>query len=195
VHGGRVPLTRGCDTLPLHPPGCPVAWKQQRCSRPLCGMSVLRHARDTGRLEVQVMQSNELDATLDVWRAAGPARGRPGDGHRFAAARSMLEAPTGTTYVAVSPHVIGMTLIEPGGHEERRATDDPSCVCKSRWFLYIHRRNERALGPRCCSRSGPGWTIRRRSGSIRCSAWCPQADALLGTLSEQMQYELVFRDR
>jgi hypothetical protein len=28
----------------------------------------------------------------------------------------MLEAPTGTTYVAVRPHVIGMTLIEPGGH-------------------------------------------------------------------------------
>jgi hypothetical protein len=38
----------------------------------------------------------------------------------------MLEAPTGTTYVALFPDVIGMTLIEPGGHEKRRATDDPS---------------------------------------------------------------------
>jgi hypothetical protein len=34
---------------------------------------VLRHARDTGRVEVRVMQSTELDATLDVWRAAGLA--------------------------------------------------------------------------------------------------------------------------
>ena len=88
----------------------------------------LRHARDTGLVEVRVMQSTELDATLDVWRAASLARGRPGDGPRLAAARSMLEAPTGTTYVAVSPHVIGMTLTAQGRHEKRRAANDPACV-------------------------------------------------------------------
>jgi GNAT superfamily N-acetyltransferase len=159
-------------------------------------------------VEVRVMQSTELDTTLDVWRAASLARGRPGGGHRFAAARSMLEAPAGTTYVAISPHVIGMTLIAPGGHEQRRATDGPSCVQIS--MVFVHPSAQRkGVGTALLQHVFDVARARRFTGA---QVWTgsdnPQAQRFystlgmvptgrraLGTLSEQMQYERVFVDR
>jgi GNAT superfamily N-acetyltransferase len=152
------------------------------------------------------MQSTELDATLDVWRAASLARGRPGDGQRFAAACSILEAPAGTTYVAVFPHVIGMTLIEPGGHE-RRATDDPSCVQIS--MVFVHPSEQRkGVGTALLQHVFDVVRARRFTGvQVWTGTDNPQAQRFysrlgmvptgrrtLGALTEQMQYELVFRD-
>jgi ribosomal protein S18 acetylase RimI-like enzyme len=158
-------------------------------------------------VEVRVMQCTELDATLGVWRAASLARGRPGDGPRFAAARCMLEAPTGTTYVAVSPHVIGMTLIEPGTSRGADSDQGPGLCAIS--MIFVHPSAQR---------KGVGTALlqyvfdvarARRFTSVQ--VWTgtdnPQAQQFysrlgmvptgrraLGTFSEQMQYRLVFRD-
>jgi GNAT superfamily N-acetyltransferase len=182
--------------------------KQQRCSRaPVeCRSSGTRGR--LARVQVRVMQSTELDATLDVWRAASLARGRPGEGHRLAAARCMLEASTGTTYVTVSPCVIGMTLIEPGGHEERRATDDPSCVQISMVFV-LPSAQRKGVGTALLLHVFDVARARRFTGvQVWTGTDNPQAQRFysrlgmvptgrraLGALSEQMQYELVFRDR
>ena len=151
------------------------------------------------------MQRTELDAALDVWRAASLARGRPGDGPRLAAARSMLEAPTGTTYVAACPQVIGITLIKPERHEKRRVADDLACV--QVLMVFVHPSAQR---------QGVGTSLLQHVFDVaraRCftgvQVWTgadnPQAQRLylrlgmvptgrraLGTFSEQMQYELAF---
>jgi hypothetical protein len=98
------------------------------------------------------MQSTELDATLDVWRAASLARGRPGDGPRLARAREMLAAPSSTAYVAVAPRVVGMTLIEPGCEGEPHAIDDPASL-QSGCSTSVHPRSDGASAAPCCSAS------------------------------------------
>ena len=154
------------------------------------------------------MQSTELDATLGVWRAASLARGRPGDGPRFAAARCMLEAPTGTTYVAVAPHVIGLTLIEPG--TSRGADSDHVLGLCAISMIFVHPSAQRkGVGTALLQHVFDVARARRFTGA---QVWTgtdnPQAQRFysrlgmvptgrraLGTLSEQMQYELVFVDR
>jgi GNAT superfamily N-acetyltransferase len=151
------------------------------------------------------MHSTELDATLDVWRAASLARGRPGGGPRLALARSMLVAPTGTTYVAVSPHVIGMTLIEPGCDEVRRAINGPACVEIS--MVFVHPSAQRTgVGSALVQRVFDVARARRFTGvQVWTGTDNPQAQQFYsslgmvptgrraqGKLSEQMQYELVF---
>jgi GNAT superfamily N-acetyltransferase len=152
------------------------------------------------------MQSAELVATLDVWRAASLARGRPGDGPRFALARSMLQARTGTTYVAASPHVIGMSLIEPACDEQPRAAHDAAWVQIA--MVFVHPSAQRkGVGTALLQRV---FQVARAHHFMGARVWTgadnPQAQQFysslgmaptgrraLGTLSEQLEYELVFR--
>ena len=153
------------------------------------------------------MRSTELDATLDVWRAASLARGRPGDGPRLVLARSMLVAPTSTAYVAVSPHVVGMTLIEPGCDEVRRAINGPAWVEISMVFVHpsAQRKGVGSALLLCVfdvARARRFTGVRVWTGTDNPQAqrfysslgMVPTSRRAPGTLSEQMQYEFVFRD-
>jgi ribosomal protein S18 acetylase RimI-like enzyme len=155
-------------------------------------------------VEVRAMQSTELGATLDVWRAASVARGRPGDGPRLALARAMLAAPSGTAYIALSPHIVGVTLIEPGHDWGPRAGDDPAHLQIS--MVFVHP---------AAQRRGVGTALLRRVFAVararcftRVQVWTgtdnPQAQRFYsslgmvrtgrrapGTLSEQIQYEIM----
>jgi GNAT superfamily N-acetyltransferase len=152
------------------------------------------------------MRSTELDATLDVWRAASLARARPADGPRLALARSMLEAPTSSASVAVCSQVVGLTVIEPRRDEERLHDRRPAWVEIS--MVFVHPSAQR---------KGVGTTMlqcvvdvarARRFTGVR--VWTgtdnPQAQRFYsnlgmlptgrrcpGALSEQIQYELVCR--
>jgi GNAT superfamily N-acetyltransferase len=152
------------------------------------------------------MRSTELDATLDVWRAASLARGRPGDGPRLVLARSMLVAPTSTAYVAVSPHVIGMTLVEPGCDEERLSDQRPAWVEISMVFVHpsAQRRGVGSALLQCVfdvarARRFTGmrvWTGTENPQAQRFYSslgMVPTGRRAPGALSEQVQYELVFR--
>lgn len=151
------------------------------------------------------MHSIELDATLDVWRAASLARGRPGDGPRLVLARSLLEAPTGATYVAVDSQVIGMIVVEPGCDAHRSPADEPAYMQIS--MVFVHPSAQRkGVGTALLQRV---FDIARARGLTGVQVWTgtdnPQAQQFYsslgmlptgrrapGTFSEQMQYQLAF---
>jgi len=81
------------------------------------------------------MRSNELDKTVALWRAANLARGRPDDGMRLARVREELLEASATTYVAVSPHVVGMVLLEPGRIDNGAGPIDPDLLHISMLFV------------------------------------------------------------
>lgn len=150
------------------------------------------------------MRSTELDATLGVWSAASRARGRPGDGPRLALARSMLQRPASTTFVAVTSQVIGMALIEP------RRDGQPSGIGDEVWvqisMLFVHpsaqrkgvgtallrrvfavARAWRSAGVRVWTGTDNGPAQRLYAGL----AMVPTGRRTPGTFSEQMEYERV----
>jgi ribosomal protein S18 acetylase RimI-like enzyme len=108
----------------------------------------------------------------------------------------------------ISPHVIGLTLIEPGGREERRATGAPSCL--QIWMVRVHPSAQRTgvgtalllhvfdVARARCFTGVQVWTGTDNPQAQRFYSrlgMVPTGRRALGTLSEQMQYELVFRDR
>jgi len=152
------------------------------------------------------MQSTELDAALEVWRAASLARGRPGDGPRLALARRMLGAPTTTTYVAVRASVIGMASTERGSDDQASAMDGPGHVEIS--MLFVHPSAQRkgvgtALLQRVfdVARAQRATVVRVWTGTDNPRAqrfysslgMRPTGRRARGTLSEQLQYELALR--
>ena len=119
----------------------------------------------------------------------------------------MLVAPTSTAYVAVSPHVVGMTLIEPGCDEVRRAINGPAWVEISMVFVHpsAQRKGVGSALLLCVfdiARARRFTGVRVWTGTDNPQAqrfysslgMVPTSRRAPGTLSEQMQYEFVFRD-
>jgi hypothetical protein len=119
---------------------------------------------DRRGIDVRAMRPDELDATLEVWRAASVARGRPGTGPRLAIARSMMQARGGITYVAVDPAIAGMARVETIG----------AIVRGSQWSSCTHRGSATAVAERFYS------SLRMKRTGARAA----------GARSEQMEFSL-----
>ena len=99
------------------------------------------------------MRPDELDATLEVWRAASVARGRPGTGPRLAIARSMMQARGGITYVAVDPAIAGMARVETIGADRARIS-----------MVFVHPSRQRHGGGRAVLLQPPDEAHGREGG-------------------------------
>lgn len=82
------------------------------------------------------MLPNELEAAVDVWRAANIARGAPHGAERTARIRAKLAASDAQAFVALGPEIVGMALTEPGRLDEGAGELDPSLLHISMVFVH-----------------------------------------------------------
>lgn len=82
------------------------------------------------------MLPGELEAALDVWRAANKARGAPHGAERTARIRAKLSAPDALAFVALGSEIVGMALADPGRLDDGEGELDPTLLHISMVFVH-----------------------------------------------------------
>ena len=87
-------------------------------------------------MTVRRMLPDELEAAVDVWRAANIARDAPHGTERTSRIRAKLAAPDALAFVALRPEIVGMALAEPGRLDDGAGALDPTLLHISMVFVH-----------------------------------------------------------
>jgi ribosomal protein S18 acetylase RimI-like enzyme len=87
-------------------------------------------------VSVRRILPNELEAAVNVWRAANIARGAPHGVERTARIRAKLAASDAHALVALRPEIVGMALAEPGRLDDGAGGLDPTLLHISMVFVH-----------------------------------------------------------
>src|SRR4051812_48255775 len=82
------------------------------------------------------MRAGQIDAAVNVWRAANIAPGAPPGPARTARVHAKLSAPDALAFVATGPGIVGMALAEPGRFDDGAGEPDPSLLHISMVFVH-----------------------------------------------------------
>lgn len=82
------------------------------------------------------MLPEELEAAINVWRAANIARGAPHGAERTARIREKLSASDALAFVALRSEIVGMALAEPGRLDDGDGELDPTLLHISMVFVH-----------------------------------------------------------
>lgn len=82
------------------------------------------------------MLPEELEAAINVWRAANIARGAPHGAERTDRIRAKLSASDALAFVALRPEIVGMALAEPGRFDDGAGELDPTLLHISMVFVH-----------------------------------------------------------
>lgn len=82
------------------------------------------------------MLSEELEAAINVWRAANIARGAPHGAERTDRIRAKLSASDALAFVALRPEIVGMALAESGRFDNGEGGLDPALLHISMVFVH-----------------------------------------------------------
>lgn len=82
------------------------------------------------------MVPEELEAAINVWRAANIARGARHGAERTTRIRAKLLASDSLPFVALRPEIVGMALAEPGRFDDGEGELDPALLHISMVFVH-----------------------------------------------------------
>lgn len=119
------------STCPAHPSRSSRASPAPGRTRPAKGQPATIRP-----VSVRRMLPEELEAAVDVWRAANIARDAPHGADRTARIRAKLSAPDALAFVALRSEIVGVSLAEPGRLDDGEGELDPTLLHISMVFVH-----------------------------------------------------------